>query len=168
MFGFAKFGIRQTFYRLCDVIWFKIGLCWISLFCVFNVWWMVPFLSENFFFFFAYLERWPDLVDIFTRLMIVCFSFLEKKNLFAQKIAKNFYANFDCYFYFWWFRTVTTKETSTDNDTKEIKVEIMRPKSGIAGDERNVAVLLFLYVLQGIPLGLAAAVPLILTNRHVS
>ena len=50
----------------------------------------------------------------------------------------------------------------------EIEVEIMRPKSGIAGDERNVAVLLFLYVLQGIPLGLAAAVPLILTNRHVS
>ena len=120
------------------------------------------------FFFFAYLERWPDLVDIFTRLMIVCFSFLEKKNIFAQKIAKNFYANYDCYFYFWWFRTVTTKETSTDNDTKEIEVEIMRPKSGIAGDERNVAVLLFLYVLQGIPLGLAAAVPLILTNRHVS
>ena len=44
----------------------------------------------------------------------------------------------------------------------------MKPKSGIAGDERNIAVLLFLYVLQGIPLGLAAAVPLILTNRHVS
>jgi len=41
-------------------------------------------------------------------------------------------------------------------------------KSGIAGDEGNIAILLFLYVLQGIPLGLAAAVPLILTNRNVS
>ena len=36
------------------------------------------------------------------------------------------------------------------------------------GDGRNIAVLLFLYILQGIPLGLAAAVPLILTNRKVS
>ena len=41
-------------------------------------------------------------------------------------------------------------------------------KSGIAGDEGNIAILLFLYILQGIPLGLAAAVPLILTNRNVS
>ncbi len=39
---------------------------------------------------------------------------------------------------------------------------------GLDGDEVNVLVLLFLYVLQGIPLGLAAAIPLILTNRHVS
>merc|ERR1719186_546527 len=41
-------------------------------------------------------------------------------------------------------------------------------KSGIAGDERNILVLLFLYILQGIPLGIAAAIPLILTNRNVS
>lgn len=39
---------------------------------------------------------------------------------------------------------------------------------GLRGDEVNFAVLLSLYVLQGIPLGLAAAVPLILTARHVS
>merc|ERR1719369_1553166 len=43
-----------------------------------------------------------------------------------------------------------------------------KEKSGIAGDERNILVLLFLYILQGIPLGLAAAIPLILTNRNVS
>ena len=41
-------------------------------------------------------------------------------------------------------------------------------RGDVKGDELNIAVLLFLYVLQGIPLGLAAAVPLILTNRHVS
>jgi len=41
-------------------------------------------------------------------------------------------------------------------------------KTGVAGDERNILVLLFLYILQGIPLGLAAAIPLILTNRNVS
>jgi len=41
-------------------------------------------------------------------------------------------------------------------------------KSGIAGDEKSILILLFLYILQGIPLGLAAAIPLILTNRNVS
>jgi len=44
----------------------------------------------------------------------------------------------------------------------------VKNKSGIAGDEKNILVLLFLYILQGIPLGLAAAIPLILTNRNVS
>lgn len=44
----------------------------------------------------------------------------------------------------------------------------MQMQQSIQGDEANIAILLFLYVLQGIPLGLAAAVPLILTNRHVS
>lgn len=41
-------------------------------------------------------------------------------------------------------------------------------KSGVTGDEKNILVLLFLYILQGIPLGLAAAIPLILTNKNVS
>ncbi len=39
--------------------------------------------------------------------------------------------------------------------------------SGIRGDETNILILLFLYILQGIPLGLAGAIPLILTNRNV-
>ena len=57
-----------------------------------------------------------------------------------------------------------------ENDGPE--VQIVRPNSQkhgrFGGDGQNIAVLLFLYVLQGIPLGLAAAVPLILTNKHVS
>jgi len=59
-------------------------------------------------------------------------------------------------------------EEGGDNEEEE---DIKKPeivKSGVAGDERNILVLLFLYVLQGIPLGLAAAIPLILTNRNVS
>nr|CAG4643146.1 EOG090X04K8 [Ilyocryptus agilis] len=36
------------------------------------------------------------------------------------------------------------------------------------GDGRNVALLYFLYLLQGIPLGLIASIPLMLQNRHVS
>jgi len=49
----------------------------------------------------------------------------------------------------------------------EPKVAVKKPQ-GIAGDGKNIAVLLFLYILQGIPLGLGAAIPLILTNRQVS
>eukprot|EP00091_Calanus_sinicus_P000627 TRINITY_DN10545_c0_g1_i1.p1 TRINITY_DN10545_c0_g1~~TRINITY_DN10545_c0_g1_i1.p1 ORF type:complete len:109 (-),score=34.17 TRINITY_DN10545_c0_g1_i1:66-392(-) len=64
----------------------------------------------------------------------------------------------------------------TDDEEQEVliepsdeDVEIKKGgKSGVAGDERNILVLLFLYILQGIPLGLAAAIPLILTNRNVS
>lgn len=35
-------------------------------------------------------------------------------------------------------------------------------------DRFNIAVLVFLYVLQGIPLGLSGSIPLILSSRHVS
>jgi len=41
-------------------------------------------------------------------------------------------------------------------------------KPNVKKDLGNVLLLLFLYVLQGIPLGLIAAVPMILQNRHVS
>lgn len=36
------------------------------------------------------------------------------------------------------------------------------------GDEWNIAILFFLYVLQGIPLGLSSAIPMYLQNRGVS
>nr|CAG4649258.1 EOG090X04K8 [Scapholeberis mucronata]SVE93560.1 EOG090X04K8 [Scapholeberis mucronata] len=36
------------------------------------------------------------------------------------------------------------------------------------GEGRNIALLFFLYLLQGIPLGLIASIPLMLQNRHVS
>merc|ERR1719270_821745 len=51
-------------------------------------------------------------------------------------------------------------------DKKSIKSQSQNGR--FSGDGQNIAVLLFLYVLQGIPLGLAAAVPLILTNKQVS
>lgn len=40
--------------------------------------------------------------------------------------------------------------------------------SNLKGDYSNIAFLLLLYVLQGIPLGLSSAVPLLLQNRKVS
>lgn len=41
-------------------------------------------------------------------------------------------------------------------------------RSNIKGDELNIAVLLFLYTLQGIPLGLGGAVPMLLQNRGIT
>ena len=38
----------------------------------------------------------------------------------------------------------------------------------IRGDERSIVILFFLYLLQGIPLGLSAAIPMLLQNRGVS
>ncbi|XP_024947327.1 acetyl-coenzyme A transporter 1 isoform X2 [Cephus cinctus] len=38
----------------------------------------------------------------------------------------------------------------------------------IRGDKKNIAILFFLYLLQGIPLGLTSAIPMILQNRGVS
>lgn len=44
----------------------------------------------------------------------------------------------------------------------------MHPPPGIKGETGNVLLLLFLYVLQGIPLGLAGSIPLILQSKNVT
>ena len=41
-------------------------------------------------------------------------------------------------------------------------------RSDLRGDEKNIATLLFLYLLQGIPLGLCSSIPMLLQNRDVS
>lgn len=43
-----------------------------------------------------------------------------------------------------------------------------KSKANLKGDYGNIAFLLLLYVLQGIPIGLSSAVPLLLQNRKVS
>ncbi|XP_049873859.1 acetyl-coenzyme A transporter 1 [Pectinophora gossypiella] len=58
------------------------------------------------------------------------------------------------------------------NSEKEELLENGEPgghvQSNIKGDELNIAVLLFLYTLQGIPLGLAGAIPMLLQNRGIT
>lgn len=49
-------------------------------------------------------------------------------------------------------------------DAVEDKVD----KPDVRGDRQNIAILLFLYILQGIPIGLIAAVPMLLQNRGAS
>ncbi|XP_035916827.1 acetyl-coenzyme A transporter 1 [Anopheles stephensi] len=41
-------------------------------------------------------------------------------------------------------------------------------KSDLLGDRSNIAILVFLYLLQGIPIGLASAIPMLLQNRGAS
>ena len=50
----------------------------------------------------------------------------------------------------------------------ESNVDGQKSTQGISGDGKNISILLFLYVLQGIPLGLIDVVPLVLTNRQIS
>ena len=40
--------------------------------------------------------------------------------------------------------------------------------AGLAGDRSSVALLILLYILQGIPLGIAGCIPYLLSSRHVS
>lgn len=55
-----------------------------------------------------------------------------------------------------------TRELETGDESKK------HFWSDLKGDYGSVALLLFLYTLQGVPLGLTASIPLILQNRHVS
>ncbi|CAN7986785.1 unnamed protein product [Ixodes pacificus] len=50
-----------------------------------------------------------------------------------------------------------------EGDTAEANIP-----GGVREEWRSILLLLFLYILQGIPLGLCSAVPLMLQNRHVS
>uniref|UniRef100_A0A1B6KJ00 Major facilitator superfamily associated domain-containing protein n=1 Tax=Graphocephala atropunctata TaxID=36148 RepID=A0A1B6KJ00_9HEMI len=56
------------------------------------------------------------------------------------------------------------------DDTREENVKdgkVVFRQQSLDGDRGNVALLLFLYMLQGIPLGLAGAVPMLLQNKGV-
>ncbi|XP_060734352.1 acetyl-coenzyme A transporter 1 [Tachysurus vachellii] len=57
-----------------------------------------------------------------------------------------------------------------DSDREDSDREDRRSKarSGIRGELGNVCLLLFLYILQGIPLGLAGSIPLIMQSKNVS
>lgn len=52
------------------------------------------------------------------------------------------------------------------SDSEDSRRHRLRP--GIRGELGNILLLLFLYVLQGIPLGLAGSIPLILQSKSVS
>lgn len=60
---------------------------------------------------------------------------------------------------------------STKIRQPEIDADNEKDKSnqnGLQGDYGNIALLMFLYILQGIPLGLGGSIPMLLTSRKVS
>lgn len=65
-------------------------------------------------------------------------------------------------------------ETSLENEMKDSsskdakRTDTPEEKANLEGDYNNVALLLLLYVLQGIPLGMAASIPMILQNKKVN
>ncbi|XP_054452963.1 acetyl-coenzyme A transporter 1 [Anoplopoma fimbria] len=68
----------------------------------------------------------------------------------------------------------SSSEPDVEDDTESL-IKVLnfedrrhRNRPGIRGQLGNVALLLFLYVLQGIPLGLAGSIPLILQSKSVS
>ena len=61
----------------------------------------------------------------------------------------------------------TTVNGRDQRDGRRASVEALEPR-GLQGDYANVAILLFLYTLQGIPLGLSGSIPLVLQARKVS
>lgn len=65
----------------------------------------------------------------------------------------------------------TTTVISTVDDEKHTEVSEEEDKHGFARmltDWRSVCILLFLYTLQGLPLGLAGSIPLIIQERNVT
>ncbi|XP_070562029.1 acetyl-coenzyme A transporter 1-like [Ptychodera flava] len=60
-----------------------------------------------------------------------------------------------------------SEETGDAETESESESDSMDGGRGLNGDKINIAVLLFLYVLQGIPLGLAGSIPMVLQSRHI-
>lgn len=54
--------------------------------------------------------------------------------------------------------------------SKQKKNELYMSKTmpSTIGDRLNIAILLFLYTLQGVPLGLSAAIPIIMQKKHIT
>lgn len=63
------------------------------------------------------------------------------------------------------FRPTTNGVDKKTNNGKAMK---STHQSSLKGDRGNIALLMFLYVLQGIPLGLAGAMPMLLQTRKVA
>lgn len=57
-----------------------------------------------------------------------------------------------------------TKEISNELDKNDLENEEQQEQPNLQGDRANVALLTFLYFMQGIVSGLSAAMPLLLQN----
>lgn len=65
-------------------------------------------------------------------------------------------------------RKLEKEDRRTVEDGALVDSSSTQEPSDLRGDEKNIAILFFLYLLQGIPLGLCGSIPMLLQNRGVS
>lgn len=68
-------------------------------------------------------------------------------------------------------RKTMVLEDKLDNLSKKKKKDgshLPKIMPSIIGDRLNIVILLFLYTLQGVPLGLSAAIPIIMQKKHIT
>lgn len=51
---------------------------------------------------------------------------------------------------------------------KKHGLHVLKTEPCTMGDRLNIAILLFLYTLQGVPLGLSAAIPITMQKKHIT
>lgn len=64
--------------------------------------------------------------------------------------------------------TTMRRKIEKENTLEDGTGEPVHEHSDLRGDKQNIAILFFLYLLQGIPLGLCGSIPMLLQNRGVS
>lgn len=68
-------------------------------------------------------------------------------------------------------RKAMGSDDKTDNYSpkhKKHEAHVTKTLPNTKGDRLNIAILLFLYTLQGVPLGLSAAIPIIMQKKHIT
>ncbi|XP_050521728.1 acetyl-coenzyme A transporter 1-like isoform X2 [Daktulosphaira vitifoliae] len=68
-------------------------------------------------------------------------------------------------------RSSMALEKNTDNSVaiaKKTDSKTTKIKQSIVGDRCNITILMFLYTLQGVPLGLSAAIPIMMQKKHIT
>ena len=62
---------------------------------------------------------------------------------------------------------MTSANPSTADSDEEDKSEGGSRRGSIRGDLNSIMLLMFLYIMQGIPLGLSGSIPMLLQSRKV-
>ena len=65
-------------------------------------------------------------------------------------------------------RAVIQHDQETEELNSASSESASKEKGNVQDDRKSIALLLLLYVLQGVPLGLTGSIPLILQSRHVA
>lgn len=65
-------------------------------------------------------------------------------------------------------RKTMVLESNNISKRKKHGSHISKAEPSTKGDRLNIIILLFLYTLQGVPLGLSAAIPITMQKKHIT